>query len=158
MSAWIVSKQHIDVLTKALFDYGLIGDEPPTVVGKMLWDENLESIHYRYPDTEESHRSYPGPLTFRGPTTVARYRYRDRGDRVRTQVWNREKGGYAQHTVKLTPTVLLKAAECYDYQTCEHPEYANSRTRALIQALCEKLTADGARSDGPEASAAPWGL
>ena len=47
MSAWIVSKAHIDALVTAAFEYGLPpGDASAT--GYMLWRENHKSVNTRY--------------------------------------------------------------------------------------------------------------
>lgn len=63
MSAWLVSKQHIDVLVHALgvremFPEGMGPDE----VGALLWAENVESLQARYgnrhPDLYEGYVAY----------------------------------------------------------------------------------------------------
>lgn len=49
MSAYIVEKEHIDYLVKAIIKYGLRTDA--NQVGKMLWTENIKSVNYRYSET-----------------------------------------------------------------------------------------------------------
>src|SRR3989304_3286724 len=86
MSAWIVSKEHIDVMIATGMQYGRHGwqgnlnwsvreeGDGPTAyreltyesadeIGRMLWNENVRSIEARYPDTAES-GDYPGPVSF----------------------------------------------------------------------------------------------
>jgi len=50
MSAWIVSKDHIDVIVQAGINHGLVLLSPgtPSEVGTMLWTENHRSVNYRY--------------------------------------------------------------------------------------------------------------
>jgi len=47
MSAWIVSKKHIDLLVAAAGSVGMAVDNPHEV-GQMLWHENHVSVNYRY--------------------------------------------------------------------------------------------------------------
>jgi hypothetical protein len=47
MSAWIVSKKHIDLLVAAAGGVGMAVDNPHEV-GQMLWHENHVSVNYRY--------------------------------------------------------------------------------------------------------------
>jgi hypothetical protein len=53
MSAWIVTKAHIDVLVHALGVRELFPDDmTPDEVGRLLWQENHNSVNYRYDETE----------------------------------------------------------------------------------------------------------
>lgn len=61
MSAWTVSKAHIDVLVQAMIDEQVIDPEQATAIGATLWRENYRSVNYRY------RRHDPVPrYTFRG--------------------------------------------------------------------------------------------
>jgi len=55
VSAWIVSKAHIDVLVQAGITHGLVLLSPgtPDAVGTMLWTENHASVNYRYSERTE---------------------------------------------------------------------------------------------------------
>jgi hypothetical protein len=59
MSAYVVTKTHIDVLVSALIEfkvyitldrkhYGYAKEMNPTEVGKLLWLENVRSVTHRY--------------------------------------------------------------------------------------------------------------
>ena len=48
MSAWIVSKHHIDQLVAGALRLGVIGPQDATVVGRMLTNANKKSIRARY--------------------------------------------------------------------------------------------------------------
>jgi hypothetical protein len=40
---------------------------------------------------------------------------------------------------QVDPVVVLKAIDCYEYQTCEHPEWHKSEAYAFCQALRDKM-------------------
>ena len=56
MSAWTVSKKHIDTLVLGLIKRELIQAEQASEIGKMLWEENYRSVNYRYGETSETPR------------------------------------------------------------------------------------------------------
>src|ERR1035437_9278524 len=109
MSAYIVSKAHIDALITAAgsvnyaehnsglswyvhHELSYSDRERASEVGAMLWAENLTSINYRYPDTVEDTSNCPGPVGF-GPETVDEYTFRP--------------------TARLSVVTVLKAIACY---------------------------------------------
>jgi hypothetical protein len=160
MSAWIVSKAHIDALVSDAARRGFDGpfawqhdgtwhvlprDDAAraTEVGRMLWNENLRSIHARYPDTIDG-GMYPGPIDFTS-SSVRKYEYES--TRELPEVWT------------------YKALRCYDYQTCEHNEWEQSESFAFCTALSRILTGilgydeDSETDEGPAGwDDAPWGL
>jgi len=135
MSAWIVSKGHIDVLVTAVKEHGewsLSND----ALGRLLWNENLESLKYRYPNDGDGQR--PGPNGFRD-NDVNTYKYRTPSAEL------------------LTPVAQLKLAESYDYQSCEHPQYQDSAARQIVRSLINTLKV-GVSEDSEEYEDAPWGF
>ena len=80
-------------------------------VGQMLWDENVKSVRYRYPDCTDD---LPGPIG-------CDYQY----------------GSHEHHPWHdcPTPVGVLKACDGYEYQACEHPEWETSEAHAFINAL-----------------------
>lgn len=131
MSAWIVSKTHIDALVHAGIDAEIIRPNEADDFGRMLWRENLASIHYRYPDTAED-GGYPGPIDFTP-------------DQVETYTYEPLDGGPGAS--RDVPTVVYDTARCYAYQSSEHPEWKTSKARKFAESL-QHLTAS-ARGDGP---------
>lgn len=88
-------------------------------VGMMLWAENLASIDYRYPDCVET-GGYPGPNDFTRDSVL----------------------GYVfsgSPMLRRSPVAILKAIDCYDYQSCEHPGWVTSEARNFCQALRAKM-------------------
>lgn len=97
-------------------------------VGRMLLAENIASVAHRYAD--DTFDELPGPVR---KTRVEDYRYRYPG--------------------RFDPVTLLKAIDCYAYQSCEHPRWAYSKANAFCCALRRRLIA---RLPGYDA--APWGI
>ena len=71
MSAWVVSKNHIDVLVQAALDAGLdYGD--PTALGRQLWGENVKSVAARYGDGDlPGHSADIDAYTFTAPAKLS---------------------------------------------------------------------------------------
>jgi hypothetical protein len=130
MSAWTVSKAHIDAMIGAALSSPVQtfswyqGDERTVLdernvdeIGQMLWDENYLSVNYRYEDNK----------------AAPQYEYAAMEDK---------------------PAVaLLKAIDCYEYQSCEHPGWDDSSAKAFCDALSDMLI-----GRLPGYDAAPWGF
>lgn len=120
MSAYLVGSEHIDLLVSATFalpyppyfeatkgvlvrtdvaatptDHGAVG---PDQLGQALWEENMASLLYRYPQDKVA--DYPD--------YVAGYRWRKVPARLYDWV------------------TVVKAIQCYHYQSCEHPGWRTS--------------------------------
>lgn len=114
MSAFIVSRAHICYLVTAALhrDFRCIEDyDQADALGQMLWDENVKSVQARYASC--SIEQLPGvaedePLAY---------------------------GTHTNSTRPIEPAQLLKACDCYDYQSCEHPGYDQSQAKELIEEL-----------------------
>lgn len=144
MSAWMVTAAHIDRLVHALgyTEIAAAEGKTPDELGRMLWAENMKSIHARYPDTQANggrNDRYPRHGDFRGPASIEAYRYRAPSDR-------------------LHPSAMLCIIGCYDYQTCEHAGYEESDAFRLIGALSEAMEAAGGSHEDEHYRAAPWGV
>ncbi len=127
MSAWIVSKEHIDYIVTALIRAELTS-KTPDETGRMLWRECLASVAWRYPADAPGDR--PGPVDFRDSD-------------VDTYTW--------AETPELTPGGLAKTLGCYQYQSCEHPGWEGSEAYAITTKLRDAL-GDVAYDDS-----VPWG-
>lgn len=133
MSAWLVSKEHIDVLVTAAISLGLVEEDLASNVGNGLWQENAKSLRYRYDDADEFwDLPVDGGYSFE-PRPV-------------------ESLFYVNHQV-----------HCYNYQACEHPDYRGSSARRFVEeiiaAMEEKLhLSDDAIFGHPEGEKATWGV
>lgn len=122
MSAYIVSKRHIDFLVHAAICYGRPGrlryGEMPVEyvtadrVGRDLWRENCISVAYRYPDCAPD--DLPGPVPTPDPEE---YEYAD------------PRLGFPK------PVAVLAALDCLEYQSCEHPGWRESAAHEFCRSL-----------------------
>lgn len=54
MSAWVVSKAHIDALVNAAAQFGVITNSREAhAAGRLLWAENVRSVNHRYYEDSE---------------------------------------------------------------------------------------------------------
>lgn len=154
MSAYIVSFDHIDMLVAAASQRspvsGTVGywhdpeqkrypgpetRDDRTALGRLLLEENEKSIMYRYPDTVSGgtpiYDRMPGPADYGG---VDAYEYP------------------ATVLDVLDPVTILKIIHCYEYQSCEHPEWKTSKAKSFCDALAKRQI-----SRLPGYDSAPWG-
>jgi hypothetical protein len=81
----------------------------------MLLQQNIASVAYRYPQDAPS--SLPGPI----PTPVPMW-YR----------FTRPRRSYS-------PVEILSALHCYEYQSCENPEWESSEAFQFCEALRDRM-------------------
>jgi len=131
MSAWIVTKVHIDAMVQAAMDSSRgipfswsheneghqLTVSTKDMVGSMLWRENHMSVNARYDEN----------------TDTPAYRF--------------------ERTQEFSPVQMLKAIDCYEYQSCEHDGWETSSARAF----CDELRAVLIHSL-PGYEQAEWGL
>lgn len=142
MSAFLVSKKHIDFLVSAAYLWGRTNlrqylprelaekDLTASDVGRLLWRENLLSVAHRY-DGVAGFEETPGAIE----KSIATYR----------------------HAIDLNAPSqalkVIKAIQCLEYQSCEHdgwePSAAHHFCRALLSEAIRNL---------PGYDAAPWGI
>lgn len=115
MSMFIVSREHIDHLVTAIIRAELVADTPDNI-GRMLWNENLESAKYRYPNDGDGER--PGPVDFKDSD-------------VETYTWTERP--------ELDAPTLSTTASSWRYQSCEHPDFAESQAYAVVEKLLAGL-------------------
>lgn len=133
MSAWLVTKEHIDVLVTAGIALGVVNpDEDPDAVGGTLWVENADSLRYRYADAAEAW-DLPTYATYKfGPAPIE--------DLAFIHVQN----------------------QCYAYQSCEHPGWdhsvAHRFTELLNAAIAKKLHLSVEDVELHSPPGIPWGV
>jgi len=138
MSAFVVSKSHIDAMIRAGLthmpkyngpltwyakdprnltvqemqdNFRQLTHETANQVGQMLIDECVKSVAYRYEDDNVT--DLPGPTN---AYWLIPYQL-----------------GFSCKTP--TPVELLKLVNCYAYQSCEHPDWHDSEAYRLCQSL-----------------------
>lgn len=136
MSAYMVSKHHIDALVTLAKLKRVMNvtqaecnpdDEIEDVAGRRLVAENRKSINSRYPDTVGNVDGEPGDHTNDEP--------------------------YTYSMVRRIPTTVegLKLVACYMYQACEHEGWRDSWAHRLCSHLRSALI-----SSLPGYSEAAW--
>jgi len=145
MSAYVVDKTHVDVLVTA----GLSG---PRSYGPLSW---------MWPalTPEDERDAYQAGEPW-GPRAIelAQERRRELTDdtagRVGAMLWAENRRSvnhrYAEdeweepYTFRrlpgqVDPVLVLKAINCYEYQSCEHPEWMRSEAHEFCQVLRDKM-------------------
>lgn len=127
MSAWIVSKRHIDAIVTAAINAGLSRGKTADQLGDMLWRENVASVSYRYREAR--------------PDVFYRFEPNALND----------------------PWSLVKQLDCYDYQSCEHPEWEDSEACAIVNDLRAHIVKSLGMpleyyKDAEQWGGAPWGI
>jgi hypothetical protein len=97
-------------------------------LGAVLVSENVRSVMHRYPDTLDG-ASLPGPID---AYWEAPYAFEDPG-------------------YQLTAVEALSALRCFEYQSCECPDWSKSEAHAFCDALATAVT-----GYLPGYRAAPW--
>jgi hypothetical protein len=137
MSAWVVTKHHIDVLVSAAIERSLaiklegagvlvpVTPANATFVGRMLLRENITSVVHRYRlcGTGEAFDYLRG---------LVRYEF--------------------TFYPAIRPSAIAQALECYDYQACEHDTYETSAAAFFVSQM---KTALGGQQG---TNADPWGF
>jgi hypothetical protein len=147
VSAFVVQKEHVDLMTSVavhlklrwMSDSGIelvsathAGEDE---VGTMLLRENVRSVLYRYSDCTlddlpgwiPPHNGEPGSRDH----TLVVYKHADHG---------------FAHTLSVGE--IAKLIACYEYQSCEHPEWRRSEASRF----CESLLRAAAHKE----YAGPW--
>lgn len=130
MSAWIVSRNHVDTLVYWADTLGLIADRDAT--GQMLWAENVKSVHARYGD--------PNPDTLPGA-------YDGMTADIAAYTFAMPKplpadGDYYLPFDPLDANQIPRVIDCFEYQSCEHVGWSESESRKLLNRMRALLPAD----------------
>jgi len=148
MSAYVVDRNHIAYLVTSAIELARLngcnsfrwtgpdgernelapGDKRgANRAGQMLWDENIRSVLYRYP--QDTRETMPGPI---GEDFKYRHDFQ--------AVW------------EFNAAAVIKSCHCWAYQTCETPDHENTAAWAFVDALQR-----AAASHVQGYSSAPWG-
>lgn len=106
VSAFVVDPKHIEYLVSAAVLYRSHDRGCVNEAAAMLEEENRKSVAYRYKKVRGASAAVFG-----------------------------EGGRSPRLTCHVTPVQTLKAVRCYEYQSCEHPGWAESEARDFCEAL-----------------------
>lgn len=140
MSAFIVGKEHINAMITAglsvrykplrWFHDGKWHEltfDTADQVGQMLLDENVKSVSYLY--SEDDITNLPGKTD---AEWLIPFKYHPIAGDQMPALW------------------AIKITGCYEYQSCEHPEWKDSEAKAFCEALKEaKLCSIDGYDDAP---------
>ena len=133
MSAFLCDEQHIGQLALKIYDLKLFkvthGKLSPRGIAAAMAHENIQSLKSRYGDIE----------FFLGAMTVEEYM---QGCEDATE----------SKDLNLKPVDIVKMAQCYAYQSCEHPEWRSSQPKRWVR----DIEADFIRTS-PGYNDAQWG-
>lgn len=115
MSAYLVDRKTIDQIVSAAIqlevqvlidgDFEKASISNADDLGAFLWNENLNSVKYRYPNDTSGNR--PGPIGL-----------------YDAHIWN-----YAfDEVLFVQPLEIAAALDTYEYQSCEHPGWFQSES------------------------------
>ena len=145
MSAFVVTKACIDTIVSAMrrgdrtFSYYVnprislraYNPEDLDQAGRILWAENIRSVRHRYSDHDP--QDLPGPILPPGANwdkIVARYTF---------------PHGHCNRFDDLPWQVIFAEISCYEYQSCECPEWESTDAMVLLRRIlghllyCERL-------------------
>jgi hypothetical protein len=138
MSAWVVTKHHIDLLVSAAIEQEVLikldnlavpqmaTEQNAQALGAMLWAENIRSVVYRYSlsGTDEE-KQYQQDLN--------QYQF------------CRYEG--------IRPSAIAAALACFNYQACECPDYEGTTAACFVRQLRASV---GEHPKGYDRE--PWGF
>lgn len=157
MSAFIVSKAHIDAMVSAGLTYSSYGPlkwandqgihdgsrkldhTTADQVGRMLWAENVASVDHRYSPAGrevyygkgwENGPEFSLPGTFTRETIPGTAETIDVPEYAYLDEYRHERAGRVP-----TPVETLSILACYEYQSCEHDGWAESEAKRFCEAL-----------------------
>ena len=122
MSAWIVYPDHVSYLVACALklapdgfltfgDGCLLTPETMDEIGQLLMDGNVRSVRYRY--RRDSFDELPGPVD---KTGIRDYHH-------------------IALDLSFDPIVLLQQLDCYEYQSCECPDWPDTHAHAFCQVV-----------------------
>ena len=137
MSAFLCSEKHIAVLADFANKHDIYlntrydpdATNIPSDIAKAMAKANIKSVDHRYPDNADK-----------------------LADKLFIQACGSEAGQFGKHK-QYTPVEIIKAAQCLDYQSCEHDEWEQSNVKALLDHVISKAT-----TMLPGYNDAPWGI
>jgi len=128
MSAFIVTKQHIDAIVGTIYQRSCTSFKDLLVqyngsldmIGQVLWDENFRSVNCRYNESDEA-----------------------------------EKYTFSYKSVSLIQAI--KAIDCLNYQSCESVDYEKSKSKE-IQSILLQVLFNELKYQHPDYESALWGM
>lgn len=130
MSAWTVSKKHIDLLVTLAAKAELLGKHTETQLGQILWDENYRSVNFRYNENNPAPRYEFSPFDLSNLSTVAQ--------------------------IKQIRCYQYQTCETEDYDTT--PSFVLTEKLCKLLEKGVRISKGKEIYDAPQWDSAPWGV
>ena len=155
MSAFEVDFTHIDVMVSAALQRGRHGDTlkwyhdvreeiPHTAPGEALpgHEDYISALKRTEREVTEDNAGIWGAALVAENRKSVNWRYAE-------DEWE-EPYEFTRYEGTFDPVKMLKVISCYEYQSCEHPEWKTSEARAFCEALTGRMIGMiPGYSDGP---------
>lgn len=153
MSAFVVSTDHIDAMISAglegRFELSWYWDGErhclnrgnADEVGSMLLSENVRSVEYRYspPGREAIYGDgFESGEDFNLPGTYVAETIAEGIEAISVPQWMTPYS-YKQPRRRFSPVEILKAIDCFDYQSCETGDWRETEAYAFCQSLRDDM-------------------
>ena len=162
MSAWVVSQEHIAAMVGSAMarrTAWLAPEEPypneqTHEAGRPWGGDALTARQRRHREATDETATEVARLLLLENTRSVAYRY-DLPDPIDLDVTHQTaaKCRAAALAFLNQPIAILKAIACFEYQSCEHPEWPDSEAQAFCDALRKDLIIELPGYDD-----APWGI
>lgn len=138
MSAWICTPEHIAALVGSFLVYKdrYTEVEDPVAFARVLYAENMRSVNGRY--------GHEGSNNAEALSEFAAYWAAHPVSALKIRRWRASP---------LTQGQFFKALNCYEYQSCECPDWRETEAFKL----CEQMRDQVGRSL-PDYDSCPWGI
>lgn len=162
MSAWIVSKKHIDAMVTFALDAGpgrsklrwrMDETDPELTHAKgSAWGPGCHMEFKRaWCELTPESAGRVGAMLWAENYRSVNHRYNE--DETEDPYQFERYNG----PVKLTPRAMVKLLDCYEYQSCEHPEWEDSEAHRFCLALRRRILSQIVERHA-EYESAPWGI
>lgn len=141
MSAFVLSNKNYDFVLSALID---------RMRGDYIYvnDEHLQLKAGNQRSGFEKNLTLVGNLLRNANIASVDYRYREKSSKYDEYTFK-----YTHYSLKDKIITALKILDCYDYQSCEIPDYDKTEACRVVNIIRKTLIASL-----PEYDSAPWGL
>ena len=156
MSAWIVSKKHIDALITAALPYKLrwkMDDTDPELTHQRgePWGPGAITEHRRkWTELTQDTAGRTGAMLWNENHLSVNHRYNE--DETEDPYLFEKYTG----PIKLSIPAVVRSLDRYEHQSCEHPEWEHSEALRFCRAFRERLLDELVK--GEKYESAPWGI
>ena len=136
MSAFVVDKTHIDLLLRVAFEGpGGARERGDNGLSWYFAGDGGRAVRAEMTHGDLDHANEVGAMLMAENVKSYNHRYKVKVDEFEAMFGEKTPYTYERPSYQLTIPEALKAIECYEYQSCEHPGWETSEAHAFCQAL-----------------------